>query len=413
MSQFRYGKPKCFPKKGKRRIIKKGESNMQTLQMGNKQGNPKTRTKHQVNLIKAATYAFIGIGSAALMTSIVYVSSILAFIGLGLIFWGALLLYIQPEEYTKKTLLDAAVIPPLSTLNQIIQELDYKGKAIYLPPKYLKDPEESKVYIPKQKEGQLPTPEHVLKQESHLFFENPQGILLTPPGAQLSNLFEKRLDTSFAKTDLKYVTQNLPKLLVEDLEIAENIEIETNNNKIKIRITNSTFKEAHKENNKFYMYPYIGCPLSSAIACALTKATGKPITIEKIETSEDCKIIESTYLILGKTETETLLPEIQPEELTEKLLIKPIPPLIRKRLLPNLASLLLTVIGSILLTEVAWVTLYDMTIWGKDIALIFLGSRTGQAISLGIGMKIIHYFLIGLASFLSGILTYLRRRSKV
>ena len=401
--------PNVFLKK-----TKKGESNMQTLQMRNKQRNPKTTTKHKPNLIKATTWAFLGIGSVALFTSIVYVSSILALIGLGLMFWGALLLYLQTEEYTKKALLDATVIPSLAILNQIIYELNYKGKAIYLPPKYLKDPEANKIYISKQKDGKLPKPELTLKHENQLFFQNPQGILLTPPGAQLSRLFEKQLETNFTKTDLNYITQNMPKLLIEDLEIAENIEIETENNKIKITITNSIFKEAHKENNKLaHIYPYIGCPLSSAIACALTKATGKPITIENIQPSEDGKIIEATYRVLGKIETKPFLPEITLQEPTEELLTESIQLQIRKRFLPNLASLLLTAIGSILLTEVAWVTFYDMTMWGKDIAVIFLGSRTGEAISLGIGIRIIHYFLIGLASFLSGMLTYLRRRSKV
>ena len=383
---------------------------MLTFQKRNKEKKLETRTKPKTSLTKAITLAFLSIGAIALFTSIIYVSSILTFIGLGLVFWGALLLYIQPEEYTKKALLDSAVIPSLVTLNQIIQELNYKGKAIYLPPKYLKDPQANKVYISKQKDGKLPNPELTLKYENQLFFENPQGILLTPPGAQLSRLFEKRLDTNFAKTDLNYLTQNMPKLIIEDLEIAENIEIETENNKIKITITNSIFKETHTENNKLsHVYSSIGCPLCSAIACALTKATGKPITIENIQPSEDGKIIEATYRILGKTEPETFLPEIKSEE----LLTEPIQLQIRKRLLPNLASLLLTTIGSIILAQVAWVTFYDMTMWGKDIAVIFLASRAGEAISLGIGMKIIHYFLIGLASFLSGMLTYLRRRIKV
>jgi hypothetical protein len=400
MSQFRYGKPKCFPKKDK-----KGESNMQTFQ---------TRTRHKTSLTKAITWAFLSIGAIALFTSIVYVSSILAFIGLGLLFWGAILTYIQPEEYTKKVLLDAAVIPSLSALKQIIKELDYKGKAIYLPPKYLKDPEANKVYIPKQKEGKLPTPEHNLKQENQLLFKNPQGILLTPPGSQLTKLFEKTLNTNFAKTDLRYIIQNMSNLFIEDLEIAENLEIETKHDLIHVKIINSIFKEAHKENRKLsHLYSKIGCPLCSAIACALTKAIGKPITIENIQSSQDGKIIEATYRILGKIETEAILPEIKPEEVTKELITELIQLQIRKRFLPNLASLLLTAIGSILLTEVAWITFYDMTIWGKDIVQIFLGSRTGEAISFGIGIKIIHYFLIGSASFLSGTLTYLRRRSKV
>ena len=378
---------------------------MQTLQ---------TRTRHKTSLTKGIAWAFLSIGAIALFTSIVYVSSILAFISLGLVLWGALLLYIQPEEYTKKAILDATVIPSLETLNQIIHELNYKGKAIYLPPKYLKDPEANKVYISKQKDGKLPKPELTLKHENQLFFQNPQGILLTPPGAQLARLFEKRLDTNFAKTDLQYVTQNIPKLFIEDLEIAENLEIETKYDLIYVKITNSIFEDAHKENRKLsHLYSKIGCPLSSAIACALTKATGKPITIQNIQSSEDGKTIEATYQIMGKIETETILPEITPQEPTKKLITEPIQLQIRNRFLQNLASLLLTAIGSILLTEVAWITFYDMTIWGKDIAIIFLGSRTGEAISLGIGIKIIHYFLIGLASFLSGMLTYLRRLSKV
>ena len=217
---------------------------MQKFHILNKQSYSKTRQKNKISLTKAIIWAFFSIGAIALLTSLVYVSSILAFIGLGLVFWGAILLYIQPEQYVKKAILDATVTPLVATLNQIIQELNYKGNAIYLPPKYLKNPDASKVYISKQKDGKLPEYELILKHENQLFFENPQGILLTPPGASLSKLFEKRLVTSFAKTDLKYVIQNMPKLFIEDLEIAENIEIETEYNTIKIRITNPTFKEA-------------------------------------------------------------------------------------------------------------------------------------------------------------------------
>jgi uncharacterized protein YuzE len=382
--------------------------------MVNNQKNLKTRTKRKTSSTKVAIWTFLIVGSVATLTSIVYVSSILAFIGLGLIFWGALLLYIKPEEYTKKVLLDSAVIPSLETLNQIIFELNYKGNAVYLPPKYLKDPEASKVYISKQKEGKLPEPNLILNHEKKLFFGNPNGILLTPPGAQLSRLFEKRLDTNFTKTDLNYIAKSMPKLLIEDLEIAENIEIETENNKINIKITNSSFKEAHNGNNSFsHAYPYFGCPLSSAIACALAKATGKPITIKNMQTSEDGKVIETTYQILGKTETEPLSPEIKTERLTKELPTISTSLQIKKRLLPNLVGLLLTVTGLLILAQVAWITWYDITVWSKDIVRIFLGSRTGETISLGIGMKIIHYFILGLAFFLSGILAYLRNRSKV
>ncbi len=81
---------------------------------------------------------------------------------------------------------------------------------------------------------------------------------------------------------------------------------------------------------------------------------------------------------------------------------------------PNLVSLLLTGSGSIILAWVGWLTWYDLTVWGKawnkDIALIFFGSRTGEAISLGVGMRVIYYFLISLALILSGMFTFLRKR---
>ena len=78
----------------------------------------------------------------------------------------------------------------------------------------------------------------------------------------------------------------------------------------------------------------------------------------------------------------------------------------------NLSGLFLASFGLIILAWIGWLTWYDMTTWGKDIAQIFFGSRTGEAIDLGIGMKVIYYFSIGLALFLLGLFTFLRRRIK-
>jgi len=77
-----------------------------------------------------------------------------------------------------------------------------------------------------------------------------------------------------------------------------------------------------------------------------------------------------------------------------------------------LAGLFVAVFGSITLAFVGWLTWYDMTTWGKDVALIFFGSRASEHISLGIGMKVIHYFLIGSALLMLGAGISLRRRSK-
>jgi hypothetical protein len=403
MNQFRYGKSKFLPEKTK------GESNMKNLQTPDNETISKTRKKSKTSLPKVLSWIFFIIGTITLFASYVYVSSILTFIGLGLLFWGIIFIYIQPEQSTKKAVVDSTVLPIVASLNRIIHELHYEGRPVYLPPKYLEDSESSKIYISKQKNGEIPEPEITLKHENQFFLENPPGILLTPPGAKLSILFEKQLDTSFTKTDLKFITQNIPKLLTDDLEIAENIEIETKNNQIKIRIVNPAFLEANKENNKpSRSYPYIHHPLLSAIACALTKATGNPVTIENNQLFTDGKTIEATYQIMGKINVEPHIPEIKLEEhLVKRLQHK------GNRFLPYITSLLLTAIGSILLAQVAWIAFYDTTILGKDITQIFFGSGTGQATSFGIGLTVFGYFMLGLATFLSGMILYLLKRSKV
>jgi len=86
--------------------------------------------------------------------------------------------------------------------------------------------------------------------------------------------------------------------------------------------------------------------------------------------------------------------------------------LVLSRLLPNVVGLFLVAFGSVILVWVGWLTWHDMTLWGKNISLIFFGSRIGEAISLGIGMKVIYYFLIGLALLFTGAVTFLRKQSR-
>lgn len=260
--------------------------------------------KNNISLAKASGFITLALGAASLIASILYTSQILAFIGLGLIFWGVILTYIQTEEYVKGSLLPATSLSALETLNQIMEELGYKEKAIYLPPEYLADPEANKAYIPKNKESELPTPEQIQGKENRFFIQIPQGILPTPPGSELAKLFEKTLETSFTKADLQYLQLNLPKLLIEDLEIAQNLDITVENNKVSVTIENSAYQSLTKEAAKLSkLYESLGCPLSSAIACALAKASGKPVIIEKQQITDENKGLKIEYLLVEEAKT--------------------------------------------------------------------------------------------------------------
>lgn len=255
--------------------------------------------------IEASGILVLLLGLAALAVSIVYTSQVLAFIGLGLTFWGAILTYIRSDEYVKGSLLNATATPILSTLNQTLNELDYNGKPVYLPPKYLNNPDETKIYIPKSN-TKLPTPEQTQTLENQHPSRNPQGLLLTPPGAELTRLFEKTLETNFIKTDLSYLAKNMPKLIVEDLEIATDLEIlqkttkqaapkenlqnqhQEGLDKIHVKMTDSIYEETSREIEQMpRIHGNIGDPLTSAIACAIAKSTGKPTIVVEEKTSED------------------------------------------------------------------------------------------------------------------------------
>lgn len=243
-------------------------------------------------------YALLVLGAIALMMSIVYSSSILAIIGLGLTFWGAILLFIRPTRYVKAQLLEAA-LSSLTTVDQIITDLKYCGKAIYLPPRYYRSPKSGIVFIPSKEGFCIPSVEQVA--EGKVFIENPRGICLTPAGLDLANLYENELRKDFARVPLKYLQEKLPKLFEEDLEIANDMEMSIESDEIKVRITGSIFENLCKEARKLSsICGSFGCPLCSSIAVALTRTTGNPVIIEESKQSLDSKTIETYYRILGK-----------------------------------------------------------------------------------------------------------------
>lgn len=241
-------------------------------------------------------YVLLFLGLLALFLSIVYIFSTLAFIGLGLTFWGALLTYLRREKYVRAVLLDSTAISSLENLDKIIGELKYKGKGIHLPSEYFKDPKSELVYISKERGLRIPPVGGTSKK---VFSQKTQGMFITPPGLRLADYFEKEIRKDFVKADLKHLQNNLPKLFVKDLEIAEDLDIEIENNTFRIKIKNSVYRDLCSKVREFpSICGSVGCPLSSAIACALARATGKPVVIAKDSSSADGKTIDIKYMML-------------------------------------------------------------------------------------------------------------------
>lgn len=225
------------------------------------------------------------LGLVSLLGSAVYNSYVAAFIGLGLTLWGALLLYLVPSKRVRLDLLTATGTSSFADIERILATSGSTAKGVYLPPKLLEDYQSSLVFVPTTAGTPLPKREEVDTEK--LYSQKPEGIYLTPPGLALSRLFEKELNVSFTETDLKYLQKELPSLF-EKLEISKDTGITVDDTTVTIRIGKHIFIPLCEETAKLKKaFETVGSPLSSSLACVLAKVTGKPVVIQKEETTQD------------------------------------------------------------------------------------------------------------------------------
>ena len=247
-------------------------------------------------LNQAVALSILTLAIALVVTSAFAASSFLAILGVALAFWGAILLYITPVKHVPLDILNAAAEANAVNIERLILELNLSARGVYLPPSNLRNVESSLVFIPETLKTPLPAPEETNEK---LFTNEKTGAFVTPPGSSLSRLFERELGFSFTKTDLKQIQNTLPKLLVEDLELAENAEIQIQGNTVTVKITGSILDEICRQtDSQPKTHKQVGCLLSSAIACALAKATGKPETIQNETRNQETKTTHIEYQIL-------------------------------------------------------------------------------------------------------------------
>jgi hypothetical protein len=253
----------------------------------------------KMGLTQITTYFIFTMGILFVLISAFFASSFLAILGTALLFCGAILMYITPTKHVPLTLLNAATISATNNIERILIESNLTEVGLYLPPKFVQDVESSIVFIPEQSRYLLPKPEDVTEEKIHA--KSQTSVFITPPGLALSQLFEKRIGISFAKTNLDFVQRKLPGLLVKDMQLAETADFKILNDKVTIELTGNILSEICQETRKFpRTHKQVGWLVSSAFACILAKASGKVVIIEKDEFGPDCKTTRIEYKIIGE-----------------------------------------------------------------------------------------------------------------
>ena len=247
---------------------------------------------------------FLVVGVLLLIISYVFASTVLAFVGLSLTFWGALFLFIKSTKLVKPAILDATIMPSYTTLDRILADLEYDGKALYIPPypkdaylpEHLSGMKDHLVFIPSKDSTTVPSIEEMAQKR--FLVKNPKGICVFPPGSGLVKLFEKELGIDFTKIDRESIYDWLSAVIVNNLELATGFQMEPEDKFIHATITNSVYRNLYSKDQNLKSVQLVGCPLVSAISCALAMTTGKRVTIAKTDSSLDLKTIEVWYQLV-------------------------------------------------------------------------------------------------------------------
>ena len=92
----------------------------------------------------------------------------------------------------------------------------------------------------------------------------------------------------FTKIELNELCEVLPGLVLRDLNLAKTMAMELNGDKVRLKMFDSLYRNLYSLRNNLKSVDLLGCPIASAVACALAKASG-PELIAKILAGEIIK----------------------------------------------------------------------------------------------------------------------------
>lgn len=246
-------------------------------------------------------------GAVVVPVSVFLSSALLALVGLLLVFWGGILAFLRRERYVKASLVEAVLSSLLKNLEESMAGLGCEGQATYLPPKLLENDKSGLVFVSKDRGSGLSVVE---RRSAAVSVKSAGGVFVRPVGLGLVNAFERELGRGFEGCGLKYLERTLPRLLVKDLRLADGFSLEVRKDEfsrdvVRVVVENSVFRNVCLQvRESSGLCNTMGCPLCSAVACALVRAMDQPVVVDGEECSKDCGTVSVQFVILGEGKRE-------------------------------------------------------------------------------------------------------------
>ena len=193
-------------------------------------------------------------------------------------------------------------------MDRIIKDLNYHGEAYYISPypkdvylpEHLRGLKEMVVFLSAEPNSSMPSIEELSK--STFLLENNKGILVSPPGLGMLTKIEAKLGKETSKAVINELCETLPRVICDDLSLAKEATLLSKENEVNLRIYDSIYKSLYNKEDKLKSVTLLGSPIVSALAGAIAKSTGKPVTIRKLRISSDGAALDVNYHILESGE---------------------------------------------------------------------------------------------------------------
>jgi hypothetical protein len=227
----------------------------------------------------------IAIGAVVgLLSYLMGIVPMLAF-GLASFLVGILVLYLpERRESLAGRLATDSSLPSLLNIENLLEDLDLDQRGIYIPASGIGVC--PRVFVPLAETQATRQPPVGLVNSRRIFVtvgENPEdrGVLLDAPGSQILAALEQSLRRDLAEAKLDDLSANLNSGL-KALGIAKvtNFEHKDNTLMVQIELTSLIDLETKLRNVAPRLVAQVGTPAASAVAAAVSKATGKYVTLK-------------------------------------------------------------------------------------------------------------------------------------
>ncbi|MGD6808922.1 MAG: hypothetical protein ACQCN3_04410 [Candidatus Bathyarchaeia archaeon] len=231
---------------------------------------------------------FFAVGVLLLASSVWFSWQVVAFIGLGFVLWGAIFSLAQPGKYVDGNILDSTAYTVYSTLDRMINDLKFNGHGYYIPaypqnaylPEYYKNLKDSIVFIADENFNGLPALEEVASGK--FISEHDRGVFITSPGSGLLHQIENQLNVDFSTVPTAELCNILPRSMTEMFSLAKEMDMQVvDESTVRLSMVGVLYESLYKPDDTPKSVSLLGCPVISAVACALAKSSGKAVVIKE------------------------------------------------------------------------------------------------------------------------------------